>query len=80
MALLFRATRVTVAHVLVSQAACKALNRVVPPRKMDALRLNLVEFSSQLATLNIHYYLTLYHILKQSCQKFSCGLFSTYRN
>ena len=44
------------------QAACKALNSVVPPRKMDALRLNLVEFSSQLATLNIHYYLTLCYI------------------
>ena len=26
------------------QAACKALNSVVPPRKIDALRLDLVEF------------------------------------
>ena len=51
------------------QAAGKVLNgglgAKLPHRNMDALRLNLVQFfSSQLATLNIHYYLTLCHILK----------------
>ena len=47
----------------------KIQGTVVPPRKIDALRLNLVEF---FLAISYTKHTPLCHILKQSCQKLPC--------